>query len=203
MVALTRRTSRDLCEHTNQIDIRRLQRQGCFDDLNSGCIKWADGTLISFLVTGSELIFQPFMNPHEPLQVIQIVTTPQRLGGKRRWFQCPNCRRRCAKLYLGSAIACRLCCNLTYECQRENPFHRAISKVQKARMRLGGSADLTAPFPSRPKGMHLDTWERRRVKTASHESRFLSLAQSFTRDLRASIERGPNALGRRHSGRRT
>lgn len=197
------RTSRDLCEHTNQIDISRLQRQGCFTDLKTGCIRWADGTLIPFWVTGSELIFQPFMNPHEPTQAVQIVTTQQRLGGERRWFECPSCGRRCAKLYLQSAIACRTCCHLTYECQRENPFHRAISQAQKARMRLGGSADLTAQFPTRPKGMHFDTWERRRVKSASLESRFLSLGQSFTVDLRNSIEREAERRGRRRNSHRT
>ena len=67
-----------------------------------------------------------------------------------------------ATLYLRDAavFACRHCCGLAYASQQEIPRHRAISRAQKARIRLGGSANLTAPFPARPRGMHRMTYYR-------------------------------------------
>ena len=44
--------------------------------------------------------------------------------------------------------------------QRPYRCQRAISRVQKLRMRLGGSANLLEPFPARPRGMHRMTYYR-------------------------------------------
>jgi hypothetical protein len=55
---------------------------------------------------------------------------------------------------------CRHCYDLVYESQRENGPTRLISKAQKIRQRLGGSASLMEPFPPKPKGMHWQTYER-------------------------------------------
>ena len=35
-----------------------------------------------------------------------------------------------------------------------------MHKARRIRQRLGGSANLMEPFPSRPKGMHLSTYLR-------------------------------------------
>ncbi len=75
-------------------------------------------------------------------------------GGKRPWFLCPSCGRRCAVLYsLGSRIICRKCGRLSYESQYEPRHFRALRKAQKIRVRLGGSANMAEPFPSRPRYM--------------------------------------------------
>ena len=75
-------------------------------------------------------------------------------GGKRPWFLCPSCGRRCGVLYsLRSHIICRKCGGLSYESQNEPRHFRALRKAQKIRVRLGGSANLTEPFPSRPRYM--------------------------------------------------
>jgi hypothetical protein len=81
-------------------------------------------------------------------QRVPLVWTRCHLGGARPWFRCSAsvggrpCGRRVAKLYLRAAaiFACRDCCGLAYASQQEIPRYRAISRVQKARMRLGGSA---------------------------------------------------------------
>lgn len=47
-------------------------------------------------------------------------TTRPFYGGLRRWFTCPNCGRRCAKLYAPdrrSRFACRRCWELVYRSQ--------------------------------------------------------------------------------------
>jgi hypothetical protein len=46
-----------------------------------------------------------------------------------------------------AVFASRHCCGLTYASQQESPRHRAISRAQKLRVRLGGSANLLEPFP--------------------------------------------------------
>ena len=51
------------------------------------------------------------------IQVVPIEITHPHFGGMRWWFSCPQCARRCKKLYLPPRqweIACRLCHNLTY-----------------------------------------------------------------------------------------
>jgi hypothetical protein len=51
------------------------------------------------------------------IQVVPIEITHPHFGGMRWWFNCPQCEKRCKKLYLPPRqweIACRLCHNLTY-----------------------------------------------------------------------------------------
>ncbi len=90
-------------------------------------------------------------------------------GGKRPWFLCPTCGRRCAVIYsLGSRIICRKCGRLSYESQNEPRYFGALRKALKIRGRLGGSADMTEPFPGRPRYMHRRTYQylRRQYEAA-------------------------------------
>jgi len=89
--------------------------------------------------------------------------TPCNFGGERPWFVCPGagCGRRVAILYgPGRYFLCRRCYDLRYESQRENGMIRALRRAQKIRERLGGSANMTEPFPEKPKGMHRRTYDR-------------------------------------------
>jgi hypothetical protein len=84
-------------------------------------------------------------------------------GGERPWFTCPGagCDRRVAVLYgLGKYFLCRHCYDLVYESQRENEMHRALRRAQAIRERLGGSPNMTKPFPEKPKGMPWETYDR-------------------------------------------
>jgi hypothetical protein len=95
-------------------------------------------------------------------QLIQINWSPCRFGGERPWFVCSVirsngrfCGRRCAKLYgAGRLFACRDCHRLAYASQHESARFRGVLRVQKIRMRLGGSANLCEAFPTKLKGMH-------------------------------------------------
>jgi hypothetical protein len=83
--------------------------------------------------------------------------------GKRTWFICPGakCSRRLALLYgPGRYFLCRHCYDLTYQSQRGNKMYRSLHRAQKIRKQLGGSANMTEPFPEKPKGMHWRTYER-------------------------------------------
>ena len=84
-------------------------------------------------------------------------------GGERPWFVCPGARggRKVAVLYGPRRyFLCRHCYDLVYESQRENDMSRALRRAQDIRKRLGGSANMTEPFPEKPEGMHWKTYER-------------------------------------------
>jgi len=93
--------------------------------------------------------------------------TPCNFGGSRAWFVCPAvvnavpCGRRVAKLYLqGRYFLCRHCYNLAYSSQQEAHRYAALRRCQRIRKKLGGTANMTEPFPDRPKGMHFKTYLR-------------------------------------------
>jgi hypothetical protein len=117
-------------------------------------------------------------------QRVPVTWTRCHLGGVRPWFRCSAsvggrpCGRRVAKLYLRDApvFAYRHCCGLAYASQQEVPRHRAISRAQKLRMRLGGSANLLKPFPERPRGMHRTTYYRLSAKAMEAQERSIALA---------------------------
>jgi|SRR5215211_4750331 len=84
-------------------------------------------------------------------------------GGERPWFICPGagCGRRVALLYgLGRYFLCSHCYDLVYKSQQDNEMQRALRRAQAIRGRLGGSANMTEPFPEKPKGMHWKTYDR-------------------------------------------
>ena len=51
----------------------------------------------------------------------KVIATRTAFGGLRPWLICPDCGRRCGKLYahpLGNPIACRFCLGLDYRSHR-------------------------------------------------------------------------------------
>ena len=86
--------------------------------------------------------------------------TPMNFGGKRQWFLCPRCNRRCRILYGGARFYCRKCYRLSYPTQSETPWQRQITRAQKIRERLGGDGSIDDLFPEKPKGMHWKTYNR-------------------------------------------
>ncbi len=86
-------------------------------------------------------------------------------GGSRPWFLCPGtgCGRLAVILYGKEDFLCRRCRHVTYPMQRVAPHSRALARAQLLRIHLGGTPDMTAPVPPRPKGMHEWTYIKRGI----------------------------------------
>jgi hypothetical protein len=108
----------------------------------------------------------------------RVTWTPCNYGGRLPWFLCPRGGRRVAILYGGSDFCCRTCRRLTYETQRVPPASRSLARAQRLRVRLGGSVDMTQPFPARPKGMHFLSYTKQAMRAWRAEER----ANAETRD---------------------
>ena len=106
---------------------------------------------------------------------ISLTRTPCHFGGTRSWFACPGCSQRCAKLYFcNSSYGCRNCQNLAYRSQLEASAERPRLITQRIRRSLGGSANLTLPFPAKPQRMHWRTYYRIREKAKRYEARYIA-----------------------------
>jgi hypothetical protein len=165
-----RRCTNDLETTYRKLDIRVLAREGV---LAAGCecsVQWSGQPLELLRIQASEgeLHFRYNTNlqswqRREVDLPVKLEWTPCNYGGRRPWFLCPRrgCGRRVAILYGASDLGCRTCRRLTYNTQRVPPASRSLERAQRLRVRLGGSVDMTQPFPTRPEGMHFLTYMKR------------------------------------------
>ncbi len=130
-------------------------------------------------------------------QLVTLAWTPCRYGGWRPWFQCgveangAYCGRRVAILYgAGKYFACRHCYRLAYPSTRADALSRTLTRVQAIRVRLGGTANMRAPFPPRPKGMHERTYTRLLWEAHQAAAAYYALAEMETRRFDALIASG-------------
>lgn len=179
-------------ERYNALDVRSWQRDGLLQP--GGGFRWfsimvyveADAVILSYGNAGAL---------GNPSCRVLLDTTPCNYGGVRYWFLCPasGCCRRVAILYLGGRYpACRHCLRLAYRTQNESSADRALTKAQRIRMKLGGSANMTMPFPFKPKGMHWRTYSvlRAKAETATQQA-MVGLMQFLERHYPRVDLRGP------------
>jgi hypothetical protein len=151
----------------HSIDVRYLYRNGLLKPDHSLFLRWSRAGRQTGSIGGVAyreqvtLLYRHRRGPGgewvEVKETVPLTWTVCNFGGERPWFICPgaSCGRRVAVLYgPGRYFQCRHCCDLTYQSQREDKMHRALRRAQNIRERLGGSANMTEPFPEKPKGMH-------------------------------------------------
>ena len=155
---MARIATHSVCEDHHRLDVRELARSGLLS--GSGTISWPDGHHVTINREGDSVELSYVINGKEFQERISLSKTAVHLGGHRSWFLCPDCRRRIAALYFAKRFRCRHCLDLRYASQRETPRFRAISRIQRIRKKLGGSANLFDEQPSRPRYMHARTYER-------------------------------------------
>jgi hypothetical protein len=168
-------SGKDTTSHSCALDVRHLQRKKLLDPGCSFTWQWfpAAGVIASIQVRSEEdavrLAYQRRgASGSWKWEVcwVNLEWTPCHYGGQRAWFRCPglSCGRRVAILYGRGVFLCRQCHNLNYQSQHEQAPGRALARVQKIRMQLGGHANLDDPFPSKPKSMHWRTYHRLSLK---------------------------------------
>jgi hypothetical protein len=165
-----KKTTTDECQ---SIDVRYLHRNGLLRAGRSFSLRWSRaGRQIGSIggVAYDDRVGFFYRHRRGPgdewedvKETVELGWTACNFGGERPWFTCPGagCGRRVAVLYgPGRYFLCRHCYDLRYESQREGKANRALRRAQKIRERLGGSTNMTEPFPQKPKGMHHDTYMR-------------------------------------------
>jgi hypothetical protein len=171
-----RLSSKGTAESSLPLDIRKFKREGCLTPGRWFSWQWSTGgnihSSIGTTVHEDYLLLQYTHKKTEDVkQRIYFEWTGCNYGGKRIWFSCPFCGRRCAVIYsCGKYFACRTCGNLTYKTSNETPTDRRASKANKLRKRIGakpGAFNLLPIF--KPKGMHQRTWDRIRFRIQSLE----------------------------------
>jgi hypothetical protein len=98
---------------------------------------------------------------------VSLLTTPQRFGGVRWWFQCPYTGRRAVRLLLprgGHQFWSRGAYRLGYASQREDRMGRAQRQATKVYRALGGDGNWMDGPPPKPKWMRWRTYDRMAAK---------------------------------------
>jgi len=85
---------------------------------------------------------------------------------------------------------CRYCHDLTYTSRQETGWYAALRRCQRIRQKLGGSVNMTEPFPNKPKGMHHRTYRRLFLEYKQAHEEFTSANDEYARRLIADLERG-------------
>ena len=126
-----RKSRKMTVESLQAIDLRWLRRQGLLQPGTSGgMLRWTrNGKFVGFIhyiLEENSIILdsKECCQVHSRMdarQEIFFARTPCNFGGRRLWFLCPECRRRCAIVYRsGGIFSCRLCQGLTYRSQQES-----------------------------------------------------------------------------------
>ena len=99
-------------------------------------------------------------------EVLPIVTTATQFGGRRHWFSCPGCGRRCRIVYHSQAFRCRQCLGAHHESKYQDEALNICARRWRLRRLLeerGGMAwplALDDGFPPKPPRMHWKTYRR-------------------------------------------
>jgi hypothetical protein len=145
------------------LDVRFLRRKGFFGEgwvTIGASLKWP--RIVRMRIARYRLILD--LRGHSTPQNIRVSWTRVHLGGERPWVHCPHCERRVGRLYRGleGYVCCACVGNPPYASQRLSANGRAQYHACKLRLRLNGQAQLSKPFPERPKRMHRRTYQRLR-----------------------------------------
>jgi hypothetical protein len=153
------------------IDVRMLHRNGMLTDTWVALVPLLRWPRVAKIRAAQCLVLVEWRDRPDPQQ-IRVSWTRCHFGGSRPWLHC-RCGRRVARLFKGLAgYYCRHCFDSPrYASQTKSTQGRLHFEACKLRLRLGGVASLTAPFPDRPRGMHRKTYARLRRRAEKLEAR--------------------------------
>lgn len=204
--------SRDRVEDCLSLDVRSWWRDRWLENgavfTTTWCHRYRKDSSIGVRVLGdataervlaTELYYSwgPEGHKEDVSYPVSLSWTPCNFGGSRPWFVCPgvvegvSCGRRVAKLYLkGRYFLCRHCHDLAYSSQQEAHRHAALHRCQRIRLKLGGTANMTKPFPGKPKGMHFKTYLRLRGKYEEAHEEYIREMAGYLERLTKGMKEG-------------
>lgn len=159
----------DKCHEVHSIDLAWLKRRNLLVPGRWSSLTWSrggteTGSIRIAVAEGGLALSYRHRHGNADWQtvneVVPFVETAPGLGGRRKWFRCLSCQKRCRILYGGARFRCRRCLGLRYDTQYEPAFARAATRALKIRERLGSKGGIDDPFPDKPKGMHWNTYRR-------------------------------------------
>jgi hypothetical protein len=180
----------DLCHRSHSIDLARLNREWQVRPRRWSILTWSargkeTGSIrLTATDSGIVLCYRARSRAGEwrdILETVPLETTATNFGGRRRWFKCLSCERRCRILYGGELFRCRKCHGLRYESQYEPSFGRAATRALKIREKLGDDGGLDDPFPPKPKGMHWRTYRRLEAREQDCQEQWASGTSAWMR----------------------
>ncbi len=170
----------EVLEERLRLGVGFMSRNDMLVDGYRGLIHWVDGEKDSSSVsiscfhdrvTISYRITSGSNNTNVLTTAVNLTYTNCNYGGKRAWFRCPNCDRRCLFLYLDQLwFTCRLCTGLPYNSQELTEYDRLGNRADHYRKLLKWPGGFLQGQYFKPKGMHKKTFSRL-VKAHNHYAR--------------------------------
>jgi hypothetical protein len=154
--------SRPAClDDLQRLDIRKLVREGyLLDDGQRRWLGWrVGGTMIGSMVITAAMDSLALVGHVDGRTVSATVelTDAELTFGRRRYFECPRCERRCSVLYPSLGVVCSDCSGLTWLTHVMAKEARKTDKLHRARAALNMDAN---GHTVKPPGMHTSTWAR-------------------------------------------
>ena len=182
------------------IDVRRLTRDGMFRTGRSVGLTWGFGgrtTETAAIETDGESVTVHFVDGSNPVRTEKVWLTHATpgYGGRRAWFRCPLCARRCAILYIAGRLACRVCLGLAYRSERGTKQDRLNRKARKLLDRVGRAAISYEGFPPKPPGMWWRTYIRLADQWAEIERRRIAAFLPMLARLHERVTGRPLSVG--------
>jgi hypothetical protein len=115
-------------------------------------------------------------------EFVPFAYTPTRFGGRRQWFMCLKCGRRCRRIFGGRHFRCRQCHGLTYASRNETSAQRAMHRADRIANRLHditkGTTKSKSEFPPKPSRMRWKTYWRLKRQYDELQRRWMSGAMA-------------------------
>lgn len=147
------------------VDVRRLARERLLYGGSSFRWEWlcGDGNVQASVwmevEDGVACFAYRLRDGREVTERAKLIRTVCNYGGSREWFSCPRCGKRCAILYLGERVACRICCRLKYASQSDDALEAVWRKKRKLAAQIGSNGEDWR-WKDKPRGMHQATFQK-------------------------------------------
>lgn len=138
-------------------------------------------------------------------EFLPIVTTATQFGGRRQWFSCPGCGRRCRIVYRQERFRCRRCLGAHHASKYQNTAANICARRWRLRSQLEGREGMALPlglddgFPPKPPRMHWTTYRRLQSMDQRLERRWNGWVHSKLQRVNPRLKEGDEFLARLES----